>query len=144
MVGWWNSETHMKNKIKSRLSLNGGELQVGIDQSGNVCTQGDDGWKVELTAKELDRIAAVAIMTRDALALVRKAIIVSGAIEKARLAKSLPNETRNGGYPIQIINILENVDDYGGCDFASFGCQDLTLGDVLRVHASSRKARGLK
>lgn len=111
----------MKKTAVRKIKLNGGELNIGINDTGDIISDNH----VELTAKQLDAIAERSKFLQD-------------LGENNLNDDSIPSETRVAGWDIS----FENVPDLDCVDgTVQFGCQPIEHSDVMRVHKLSLAIR---
>lgn len=133
-----------ERKDMTKLRLNDGALNIAIDRKGNVLEWGEDPdegyrnkWLHVLDAKELDQIAAKSRLLESVKNKIEELLGSIGDFETLSHTQVTDHE------------IGFNYDTYGMDDHdingtVTFGCQEISPEDVARVHAISRKARGLK
>lgn len=131
-----------EHKDKTKLRLNDGNLNIAIDRNGNVLEFGESGdtykvaWYQVLTAKELDKIAEKSRLLNSLTELIQE-------VKEKVNDLDIRDQTAETHHDISFNDDLCYVgDDINGT--VTFGCQEISPEDVARVHAISRKARGLK
>jgi hypothetical protein len=132
-----------ERKDMTKLRLNHGELNIAIDKKGNVLEWGEDDsdgykmkWMLSLSAKDLDNIAAKSRITAE---VGRKIDDLLKAIENLPVTVIYTKT----GHDVTADFYTDDIEhDLNG--EVTFGCQTISAEDVARVHAISRKARGLK
>lgn len=133
-----------ERKDKVKLRLNGGELNIAIDREGNVLEFGESaetykqGWLKVLTAKELDQIASKSRLLESVGAMIKD---ICDKIEVALVPASTEHTCHDITFNDDTYS-MECGNDFNGA--VTFGCQEVSAEDIAKVHALSRKARGLK
>lgn len=144
------SKTKNKRREPVELRLNE-EFSIRVNSNGSISTdyEGGENWLVVLTSKDLDQIVAYS-MAMDKLDLDSVISKIRALVEREIPDYNGVQMSRCQNYEVNFSEYVPTVDDFVNPDIVSddlsgvnIGCQHIDHEDLIRVHALSRRMRGL-